>query len=224
MKKLLVLASTAVTVVALTASTASAETAEIQGAKASVDWTKGSVTNVSVTMDLCGSDGAPTCKWTGLAGVMPAANGSCPPDWYEDGDAAELKMFWAAPPQTANGTVSSGPREFTLNGAHGQRVCAYLDRTFTLTNFETSWDLVNALLQVDVPVEPDPDPDPLPTMTVAEATILAKGKLAKKYGKSWKKGTSKKVTCKELTTTFNCKASWKFKQKKKSGSVAVAKP
>jgi hypothetical protein len=42
-------------------------------------------------------------------------------------------MFWASANQTANGTVSSGPKNFSLNGAGGQRVCVYLERTFTMT-------------------------------------------------------------------------------------------
>jgi hypothetical protein len=125
---------------------AAAESGVITGGTANATWTMGHVDNLKVTMDLCGSDGQPTCKWNGVAGVMPAANGDCPEDWFYPG-TTDFKPFWASPNQTVNGTVQSGPRNFNLDGAAGQRVCVYLERTFTATGFSTSFVLVSKLLK-----------------------------------------------------------------------------
>lgn len=153
-------------------SAANAITGAIVGGTANSTWTQGHVDAVSVTMDLCGSDGAPDCKWAGLAAVMPAANGNCPNDWYNDGPAVGLQTFWGSGYQSANGTVTSGPQDFTLNGAYGQRVCVYLERTFTLLGSRASWVVASKLLQQPSPPPPPPPPPappappPTPNCTV----------------------------------------------------------
>jgi hypothetical protein len=82
---------------------------------------------------------------------MPAANGNCPQDWYADGPYVGLKTFWSSGYQSADGTVTSGPRDFPLNGAYGQRVCLYLERTFTLLGYRASRPERSKLLQVATP-------------------------------------------------------------------------
>jgi hypothetical protein len=42
--------------------------------------------------------------------------------------------------------------------------------------------------------------------------------------KTWRKGKTKWVACSELTTIFNCKATWKYRGKKRRGAVTVTKP
>ena len=152
----------AITVLLIIPATGFAYTGTITGGTANSTWTQGHVDGMSLTMDLCGSDGAPDCKWAALAGVMPAANGNCPNDWYRDGPAVNLRTFWSSGYQSANGMVTSGPQDFTVDGAYGQRVCLYLERTFTLTGMRASWVVYGPLLQVAMPPAPPAAPTPTP--------------------------------------------------------------
>ena len=64
---------------------------------------------------------------------------------------------------------------------------------------------------------------PDPEVTMGEAKVLAKRKLARTFGKSWKRGTRKSVTCKASRVSFRCKGRWKFKNKRHTAFVTVPK-
>lgn len=104
----------------------------ISGGTANPTWTQGTVDDISVTMDICVSDGPPGCPtWQALAFVMPGPGTICP--LRADG----LALFWSSGYQTGNGTVHSGPQQFTLNGSGpeqftpngtgSQTVCVYIE-------------------------------------------------------------------------------------------------
>lgn len=65
---------------------------------------------------------------------------------------------------------------------------------------------------------------PRPTFTLTKAVTIAKRKLAIKYGRSWKSGSRKAVTCREKLALFECSATWRFKKRFARGSVLVYKP
>jgi Divergent InlB B-repeat domain len=100
----------------------------ITGGTANLTWTQGHVDDLSVTGDVtiiqCST--SPNCTWSAAAGVMPAASGDCPST-----TSFGTNVFWSSPSQSVSGTVTSGPRDFALNGASGQRVCLY----FTWTRY-----------------------------------------------------------------------------------------
>ncbi len=121
--------------------------ATVTGGTADATWTHGSVADVSLTMTDCGSDGQLTCSWHAVAGKVPAAEG-CPDDWFFPPSPTQFSAFWASTGRSANTTVHSGAKSFSLNGAAGQRVCVYLDRTFTGTGFQTSFLITSELLTV----------------------------------------------------------------------------
>ena len=75
--------------------------------------------NIQVTLDGCPSG----CQQAAVAGVMPASAGSCPADLFHPENGADVVTFWTTGTQSANGTFSSGPRTFGMNGAYGQRIC-----------------------------------------------------------------------------------------------------
>jgi len=179
-------------------------TVEVTGAYANNDWTEVSIENITFGYPDFDGDG----KWYGLVGVEPNATG-CPRDIFKEG----TNNVWTTGFQTTPKTLSSGPRTYPLNGSHGQRLC------FHLVQMRANGVIENEYRGAKLfEVKP---PEPPPSMTTSEAKLIAKGKLARKFGKSWKRGQNKRVTCRELTTIFNCKADWKFNGNSKHGSVLV---
>ena len=123
------------------------------GHTANETWTMGHVDNITVTMDGCG----PPCDWAALAGTAPAAN-YCPQDWSVPG-TTQFQAFWAAANSTLNETVQSGPRDFSLNGAAGQRLCVYVEQTFS-NGARHSYLLYSPLIpQAAAPIPPPVTPD-----------------------------------------------------------------
>jgi len=66
-------------------------------------------------------------------------------------------------------------------------------------------------------------PTPGPEMTKGEAKAIATRKLARAFGKSWRKGTRKSVSCREFEASFKCRGHWIFKKWQHSASVTVSK-
>lgn len=96
--------------------------ATITNAFATPDWKLATVDDVAVNWSSCAANGATPCEWTAFAGVMAAAQGPCPQDWA----SPLVRAFWGSGAQSADGTVASGARTVTLNGAYGQRVCVWV--------------------------------------------------------------------------------------------------
>ena len=181
-------------------------TIEVKGAYANDTWTELTIENIKFGYPDFDGDG----KWYGLVTVEPNATG-CPTNLFD----GPINNVWSTGFQTSPTTVQSGPQPYPLGGAYGQRLCFYVVQMRANGAIDSGY-MGAQLLQVK-PAAPDPG------MTKGEATIIAKSKLAKKYGKSWRKGTSRKVTCRPLSTIFNCKASWRYGGKPRTGSVIVKK-
>lgn len=181
-------------------------TIDVKGAYANDTWTEVSIENITFGYPDFDGDGS----WYGLVGVEPNATG-CPRDILEEG----TNNIWTTGIHSSPGTFTSGPKTYPLNGAFGQRLC------FHIVQFRSNGRIENQLVGGQLfDVKP---PEPIAGMTTREAVIIAKGKLSKKYGASWKKGRAKKVVCAELTTIFSCKASWVYKKKSRKGTVTVPK-
>ncbi len=57
-----------------------------------------------------------------------------------------------------------------------------------------------------------------------QVLAIARKKLATKYGRSWKNGSKKAVTCREKSALFTGSATWSFKKRPKRGPALVFKP
>lgn len=223
----------------LLAFTASAN-ADLTKYEANEDWSLGQFAG-DVTWTECT---ASYCSWIPFIVTVPIESPRCDGSELLDSQRDDRNIVWNGGGRNQNGTV---PIEVTdapiRRGGYGQRACLGVQYSVMERNpiceaqapifgedpndcpLEVQYRhrLIQSVAMAVAKPDPEPDPEPEPSMTLVEAKILAKGKLAKKYGKSWRRGKAKKVTCQELTTIFNCKATWKFKAKKRKGSVTVKK-
>jgi len=199
------------------ASTSSAS-GEIIGAQINPAGTEVSVTDMTVTWTKCGTETIGGSRLTQYCGVRAeVVAGACPTQMTGQ------NILWDYGFRLSPGKSSSGARSVSVPAPVSYTVCLY-------AKFEGSFqgiqDESNRLIATETipapPAQPGP-PDIDVSMSKGEAMILAKNKLAKKYGKSWKNGKTKSISCRELTTIFNCKATWKYKAKPQSGSVIVSK-
>jgi hypothetical protein len=71
--------------------------------------------------------------------------------------------------------------------------------------------------QSSTPVTPAPQ-----QLTAARAKSAAAGALLRRFGRSWRKGSSKQLTCSPLGPKFNCKVSWRYHAKRYMGRVLVS--
>ena len=96
--------------------------------------------------------------------------------------------------------------------------------------------LATALLSVLAPAVVSPAPPSQPQMMVPptpsqeprlanrKATTHAKAKLAKQFGKRWRKGKKRTVNCaRESATKLRCKASWRYSGERMKATVVVTR-
>jgi len=217
--------------------------------KATTDptWTTGDVAG-SVRWDSCPVTGESKCVyWKPFVLLQPALPSySCAwEDAWDDGGDRNIRAIWAGATRTSPGADESFdlPNTPLLAGVQGQRVClvaiiptkipdqacisqskvfeqlGYPPLDCPLKDGLTGEVIGQSLLTEKVAEEPTP-----PTLTLAKATAIAKGRLAKKYGRSWSTGSKKTVSCQEKSALFVCSAKWKYKTKTRRGSVLVYKP
>lgn len=67
-----------------------------------------------------------------------------------------------------------------------------------------------------------PSPATAQKLTASRAKKASNSALLSKFGRSWRKGSSKKLTCSRLGTKFNCKVSWRYHTKRHKGRVVVS--
>ncbi len=60
------------------------------------------------------------------------------------------------------------------------------------------------------------------TLTAARAKRAANSALLKRFGKSWRNGSSKRLACAPLGTEFDCKVSWRRRTRRYKGHVFVS--
>ena len=218
--------------------------------KATTDaaWTKGDIAG-SVTWDSCPVSGSSRCVyWKPFVLVQPALP-SYPCAWqdaFDDGGDRNIRVLWGGTARTSPGASESFALTDAplLAGVQGQRVClvAFIptkvpdqvcinqSKVFEQLGYPPldcppidgmTGEVIDQTLLTEKTDEPPPV-DPM--MTLTQAVTIAKKKLATKYGRSWRSGTKKSVTCREKSALFTCSAKWSFKKKPKRGSVLVFKP
>lgn len=178
------------------------------------DWTRAKFSYIAM-YDLGFKPGGNYYGWRGYMASAPAGDDNCPDRILESG---ALKIDWdtgVLSPETPNFAYIpiTGPETIKLDGKKDQEFCVYLAEYPTKSGPPMEYSLGS------VPIVAFPDRG----MTKRKAIALAKSSLAKSNGKSWRKGSSKKVHCREAKAFFNCKTTWKYKGRKKRGSVVVTK-
>jgi hypothetical protein len=80
-------------------------------------------------------------------------------------------------------------------------------------------------LAVAAPPAPPPQSSPVPAvvLTRVSAKQQAGAALAKRFGRAWRRGKNRKLSCSALSpTTFECPTSWTFGRSRYAGRVIVA--
>lgn len=109
----------AIALLGLLPASAAATSATITGGTTE-NWTTGKVDNISVTFTNCNDGSGLPCPWSAVAGIQPTDFGGCPSQWVN----LLGEVFWTAS-SSSDGTLSSGPKTFPLDGFEGQRICVY---------------------------------------------------------------------------------------------------
>ncbi len=231
---------------------AAASTTGFDSATADLAWSKGKITG-SVTWDSCPVSSPSSCRyWKPYLVLQPASpSSSCvwKDDWTVNGSPSD-GFLWVGDTQYSPGTkLTFDLRDADLiSDVQRQRVCLvafigvtvirnvpdpyceYENRVLEFMGISPYHDCIKseglmgevigqADLRQETAVPPTSD-----RMSVKQAVAIAKRKLADKYGRSWRNGRSRRVTCKKKPSLFVCSASWKFKRMPRMGSVRVYKP
>jgi len=86
--------------------------------------TQGSFADVSYRYEGCGAQAGETaCTWQVDVGLAPEGFELCP------STLEASRTIWSSGEQTADGTVSSGPKAFALRGSPGQVLCVVISQT-----------------------------------------------------------------------------------------------
>jgi hypothetical protein len=203
----------------LLASSANASEATFTKAEANREWTAATFEG-TIRWDACT---AKACRWTPYLFVIPVTSSCDATSMTNSGDG---QFVWAGPTRTTAGTF---PFKITngqiIRGLRGQKTC------FTARYLRERRDLF---------CEMDNPPAQCPTVvdewasafgfgvllteagtSQAEALVIARDRFARKYGRSWRAGTQKRVRCRPMTTIYRCSATWKLGRSVKRGTVAV---
>jgi hypothetical protein len=85
----------------------------VEGLVVTPGFTQGSLQNIHIEFDECGSAHELTCTWEVRATVQSAPNNDCDPN-------APTATVWSSGEQSGNGSIDSGPQSFPLLGCKGQ--------------------------------------------------------------------------------------------------------
>lgn len=238
----------ALAAMALGAPSASASTGAITRAHADPAWTVGSIAG-SVAWTDCDHAG---CRWVPYATVQPATpDYRCLGDEWLDNDP-NTRQVWSGGQFTANGITSFDMANASvLTGVYGQRLCLMAIRTdhkphpVCLAQQQTFPGLecppvdqfFGVVLASSFLVVPPPVTAPAPPagggdvaapkpirLTDSTAARAAKLSLAKRFGKRWRKGSNRKVSCsRKSAARFRCKAAWRYDGRARKATVVVTK-
>jgi hypothetical protein len=191
--------------------------ADLKTFEANETWSKGTFAG-TVNWDRCV---AGHCEWFPFVVTMPIESPRCDgSELIGDGPSRDDTVIaWSGGKKTSNGTVAFSVKDVPIGRAgYGQRAC--LAVFFTVKERE----------QVCVVQAPIFGQDPLDCplviqyrriviqdsimsvrkeMTTSQAKTIAKGLLARKYGRSWRRGVSKQIQCRPTASAFSCSARWK---------------
>jgi hypothetical protein len=232
-------------------------TGSIDYATATPDWLHGSFGG-SITYGLC--DQRVDCKWSGLI-ILQVSSQSCDSEDPFQGGDRNVFVVAATGDQSADATIPLSAQSWPiLPGVQGQRLCLYLrergrvrepdplcdidplncnpDGIIRQLNFYAT--IAQRLFVVEAqPPPPSPPPPPPvvkqggPQLRLSKKTALSKAKaaLARKFGRAYRRGRKKRVSCKPLaasaggarasTADYRCAFSFRYRSKKRAGTVIV---
>lgn len=226
------------------AAAADATIATITQATATPDWTRGNLAG-SVTYDCP----ATPCAWSADAALEPTLY-TCADVTFGDligsGGDPNIKVIWLAGEGWSgpNGTGeflsdqfhSSGSVSFNLpnypilSGVYGQRLCLFISEL--VVDVEIRRPVAQRNLVVTTPAPPTPPPSSsMPTtFAPAKSPVLSRGSaerkvktaLARKFGRSYRHGKHKRLSCNRLSSTsYRCRYSFTYRRKRRAGVVFV---
>ena len=122
-----------------------------------------------------------------------------------------------APPGSAQQTVP-------LDNGISPHICLYAThKNLTLPGVWNATLLASRFFTVPAP--PPQGPAPATVVTLSRATALSKARsaLKKRFGKAYKRGKRKRLSCaKRSSTRHRCTYSFRYRQKRQKGTVTVA--
>jgi hypothetical protein len=198
-------------------------TGEITRADASPDWLHGSIAGYVTDLPPSRYPETGAEIWDALAFVQPAsyACNSFNPYYrnYPDGADKSVKLAW-------RGTTSFDIEDFQLDGSYGKRVCLYEHHEYLNLPDGGGYYVLLADRLLTVPQPPLlPPTQGQPVVTLSRATAFSKAKsaLKRRFGKAYKRGKRKRLSCaKQSSTRYRCSFSFRYRRERPAGTVAVA--
>ena len=161
-----------------------------------------------------------TCQWQPAVIVQPTLP-SYPCRFAWNPNDPNIKPVWAGAIRSIDGVASFDEDDAEiLPGVVGQRTCLIVLQKIeihycagsTCTDIESFADskvLDEAFLQV------------MQSIPRSKARQIARKKLNRRFGETWRRGSSKRVSCVSRETEYLCRASWKYRNVPKRAVVRV---
>lgn len=224
-------------------SVASASTGSFSKAVTNTDWTKAQISGTvswggcTLSSQIAAFHSGPSrCdSWFPVVMVQPALP-SFQCSWRSAWESnRDIWQVWRGETQTSPGKRQSFnlSNAQILPGVQGQRVCL-VALVFQRVTDETCKAIQYERQYMGLPTRtcqliPEVSGEVISQSLLSEARPLGKNEavrvakvaLGRKYGKSWRGGTNKKVQCRQSKTTFRCTAIWTSGGKPKRGTVSV---
>jgi hypothetical protein len=220
-------------------------TGEITTATRYSDWSVGSFSG-SASFDETSCPGAP-CNWRA---ELTTQSIGCAADPWPPASSESVLTLWSSEIQMQDGTVSFDEHDRALlPGVADQRLCLYIAYTSPVVQGEIA---VIAASRTNFTIADPPPPGdggggggsggggggagavspgtgtqvqtnpPAATLSSANALAKAKAALKKKFGRAYRKGKKKHLSCaKQSATVYRCSFSFRNRKKKRSGTVTV---
>ncbi|MBN8867525.1 MAG: hypothetical protein J0H98_08220 [Solirubrobacterales bacterium] len=202
---------------------ASANVAWFDRAEANQDWTTGSFSG-SITWDSCTPK---ACEWQPVLLAIPASGVDCEPALLYG--STNRAIVWVGPTRYEPGTFTFSVEDASImRGVHGQKACMVVTYKSEARDIFCEFD--NPPSSCPTIVEETAGAlgsrvmtEAAPALTRAKAARIARSKIAAKYGRVWRQGSRRRITCRPQSNGFRCSARWRFKHKYHRAVVLVRK-
>jgi len=203
----------------LLASSAPAATGQITRADATADWSQGRVAGSVAGLPppalyLFGSAAMAFVVPNGFVCDAQSLPGYFPSSPYD----GAIRLIWTG------GDESFDLPNVPLDNGISPRICLYAThKNLTLTGVWNATLLASRFFTIPAP--PPQGPAPATVVTLSRATALSKARsaLKKRFGKAYKRGKRKRLSCaKRSSTRHRCTYSFRYRQKRQKGTVTVA--
>jgi hypothetical protein len=202
------------------ASSAPAATGQISRADATADWSHGSIAG-SV------SDFPPPTHRAWSARAYVVANGVvCHSNDFPDPYPVAPQLVWESVPGDQN--PSFDIPDVALNSGISPRICLYgVYEHQTLPGQGYYRTLMASRFFTVPPPPPQGTPPPTTVVALSRATAVSKARsaLKKRFGKAYKRGKRKRLSCaKRSSTRYRCTFSFRYRKKRKGIVIVSIKP